>query len=329
MRGTSGRRRLLAAAALSIVATLAVAGCGSPQQAANPVVVDSTPYKVGLVYSQTGAAGQLRQAVRRGLQGRPRRTPPRAPTRSATTRSSVTEADDAGDPAKAVTAAKDLIGKGVQDPGRFDRVRRRRCRSPRSRRRTRCCSSPGRPRPTRLTGINKYTFRSGRQSYQDVLTAKSFIGDAGRQEGTGVRAGHRVRPGQRRGGEGGHRRRRRDRDRGRWCRRRRRSSPPFAKQALDAEARPALRGLGRHHRAARCGRRWTSRACSASTTVVTGLDIKASWPTFGAAGDEDLASWRTTSTARPTTPVEQARSSRPCPAARSTCSTRTASPPRR
>ena len=28
-----------------------------------------------------------------------------------------------------------------------------------------------------LTGINKYTFRSGRQSYQDVKTAASFLPD--------------------------------------------------------------------------------------------------------------------------------------------------------
>lgn len=27
-----------------------------------------------------------------------------------------------------------------------------------------------------MTGINKHTFRSGRQSYQDVLTAQSFVG---------------------------------------------------------------------------------------------------------------------------------------------------------
>ena len=31
-----------------------------------------------------------------------------------------------------------------------------------------------------LTGVNKYTFRSGRQSYQDVLTADSFLGDSRR-----------------------------------------------------------------------------------------------------------------------------------------------------
>jgi branched-chain amino acid transport system substrate-binding protein len=28
-----------------------------------------------------------------------------------------------------------------------------------------------------ITGANRYTFRSGRQSYQDVLTAKSYLGD--------------------------------------------------------------------------------------------------------------------------------------------------------
>ena len=42
--------------------------------------------------------------------------------------------------------------------------------------RTRCSTSRARPRRTRVTGINKYTFRSGRQSYQDVLAASSYLG---------------------------------------------------------------------------------------------------------------------------------------------------------
>jgi len=35
-----------------------------------------------------------------------------------------------------------------------------------------------------LTGINKYTFRSGRQSYQDVLAASSFLGGGGGKQVT-------------------------------------------------------------------------------------------------------------------------------------------------
>src|SRR4051794_23944521 len=113
MRGRSGRRRLLAAAALSIVATLAAAGCGSPEQAANPVVADSTPYKVGLVYSQTGALAsygkQYAEGFKAGLAYVTKGT-----NKVGDHPIELTEVDDAGDPAKATTAAKDLIGKGVK-----------------------------------------------------------------------------------------------------------------------------------------------------------------------------------------------------------------------
>ena len=111
-----------------------------------------------------------------------------------------------------------------------------------------------------ITGINKYTFRSGRQSYQDVLAAKSFLGEA-RQEGRRLRAGLGVRPGQRRGREGGHRRQGPQRVR----------DP----RAADGDRLHAVRAAGRSTRSPtcssspgpapprpRCGRRSSSRASS-------------------------------------------------------------------
>ena len=46
---------------------------------------------------------------------------------------------------------------------------------PRSPSRTRSSSSQALPPPTRVTGINDYTFRSGRQTYQDVKAATAYL----------------------------------------------------------------------------------------------------------------------------------------------------------
>ena len=172
--------------------------------------------------------------------------------------------------------------QGRQGPRRLDRLGRRHCRSRRSPRRTRCCSSRAPAATDGLTGKNRYTFRSGRQSYQDVLTAKSFIGGAAGQEGARLRPGQRVRPGQRGRGQGGHRRRRRDGRPDPGAGRAppssprspsRRSTPSPTCSSWPGPAPPPRHVAG----AGPAGR-------AGSTTVVTGLDIRASWPTFGAAG---------------------------------------------
>ena len=86
----------------------------------------------------------------------------------------VTYVDDAGDPAKAVTAARDLIGQGYKiiagstSSGAAVQVAR-------SRRRT-ACSSSAAPRRATRSRLNRYTFRAGRQSTQDVLAAKGILG---------------------------------------------------------------------------------------------------------------------------------------------------------
>ena len=87
----------------------------------------------------------------------------------------VSEQDDAGDPAKAVASATDLIGR-PQDHRGLDVLW---CR-PAGRAARRGQQDPVRLRPAAvdaLTGANKYTFRSGRQTFQDVATAGSMLGD--------------------------------------------------------------------------------------------------------------------------------------------------------
>ncbi len=111
----------------------------------------------------------------------------------------VTVEDDAGTPATAVSEAKDLIGQGYKIIGGT-------------------CSSAvavqlaplaaqnqvlyisGAAAADVITGLNKYTFRAGRQTYQDVLAAQSFLG---RSKAARLRPGLRVRAGERGRGESG------------------------------------------------------------------------------------------------------------------------------
>ena len=55
IRQTSAPRRLLFAAVGLSMAAAFTSACSSPQEAAQEPAGDSTPIKVGLVYSQTGA----------------------------------------------------------------------------------------------------------------------------------------------------------------------------------------------------------------------------------------------------------------------------------
>lgn len=84
--------------------------------------------------------------------------------------------DDAGDPDKAVTAAKDLIGQGVTllagsaSSGVAAVVAEQAAQN-------KVLFISGPAAADAITGINDYTFRSGRQSAQDVATAGTFLDD--------------------------------------------------------------------------------------------------------------------------------------------------------
>src|SRR5258706_2137476 len=166
-------RRYLSSVALVGAAALAIAGCSSPQQAATPEPGDTTPYQVGIVYSQTGALASYGKLYLEG---------PKAGLSYATNGTNkvgshpveITAEDDAGDPAKAVSAAKDLIGKGVKVlAGSTASGVGLQVAPIAAQNKTLFIS--GAAASDGVTGVNKYTFRSGRQSYQDVLAAKSYM----------------------------------------------------------------------------------------------------------------------------------------------------------
>ncbi|SDX91769.1 branched-chain amino acid transport system substrate-binding protein [Modestobacter sp. DSM 44400] len=168
---------------LALAGVLALGACGSPSSSSSSgggggggdAAGDSTPVQVGLVYSKSGPlatyGAQYLQGFQAGLDyatdgtgevdGRP---------------IEVIERDDAGDPAKAVAEATDLIGQGVQILGGSTSSGVATQVAPLAEQNDVLFVS-GPAATDAITGINGNTFRSGRQTYQDILTAQSFIGD--------------------------------------------------------------------------------------------------------------------------------------------------------
>jgi len=84
--------------------------------------------------------------------------------------------DDAGDPDKAVTAVKELIGSGVDIiAGTASSGVALAVAEQAEQNKVLYISGPA--AADAITGINDYTFRSGRQSAQDVATAGTFLDD--------------------------------------------------------------------------------------------------------------------------------------------------------
>ena len=274
-------RRVFLPPAPSGAVALAATACGSPQDTASGGG-DAAPVKVGLVYSQSGPLAsygkQYIEGFKAGLDFATKGT-----GKVGDRTIEVTEADDAGDPAKAVSAAKDLIGKGTKIiAGSTSSGVALQVAPIAAQNKVLFISGPA--ATDAVTGANKYTFRSGRQSWQDVVTARSFIGDAGGKKvvvfaqdgafgdaneaavkavigGAGANVSSVRAPASAT------------------------EFTPFASQIK--AAKPDLLFVAWAGTTA--GAMWQTldqQGVLASTTVVTGLDIRASWPTFGAAGSK-------------------------------------------
>jgi len=84
--------------------------------------------------------------------------------------------DDAADPAKATAAATDMIGKGYRVlAGSVSSGVALQMAPLAAENKVLFISGPA--ATDGITGVNKYTFRSGRQTYQDIMTAASYLGD--------------------------------------------------------------------------------------------------------------------------------------------------------
>ncbi|SFX12250.1 substrate-binding domain-containing protein [Streptomyces atratus] len=177
--GTARHRRSLSTAAVLTAAGLVLAGCTAAGKAGGSDSGGDSKdrtVKVGLVYSRTGLLADYGKQYRDGfMAGLDHAT--KGTREVAGHHIEVTEQDDAGDPGKAVSAAKNLIGKGYKVlAGTTDSGVALQMAPLAAQNKVLYISGPA--ATDAVTGINDYTFRSGRQSYQDILTAGTMLGDA-------------------------------------------------------------------------------------------------------------------------------------------------------
>jgi branched-chain amino acid transport system substrate-binding protein len=174
-------RSIAVTAAASIVA---LAACGSPSKAAggssggsggSSSGASGTPIKVGLVYSETGPLAAYGKDYYQGFMAGLDFATHGTDTVNGH-KIEVAQQDDAGDPTKAVSAAKDLIGQGYHIlAGSTASGVALQVAPLAAQNKVLFISGPA--ATDGITGLNKYTFRSGRETYQDIATAASFLGD--------------------------------------------------------------------------------------------------------------------------------------------------------
>jgi branched-chain amino acid transport system substrate-binding protein len=176
---STSRSRSVAAPAL-LAAVLLLAGCSKAGEAGGPSsggdAEKTAPVQVGLVYSKTGPLAAYGKQYLEGFNAGLAYATHGTGTAGGHS-IQVTEQDDTGDPAKAVAEAKSLIGKGTHIiAGTTDSGVALQLAPLAAQNKVLYISGPA--ATDALTGVNAYTFRSGRQSYQDILTAGSLLGDS-------------------------------------------------------------------------------------------------------------------------------------------------------
>jgi branched-chain amino acid transport system substrate-binding protein len=275
IRSLNRFRALLGISGIALI-VLMVAGCGGSTNA--PVA--KADVKFGLIYSKTGLLAAYGKEYIEGFN---------IGLKSVTKGTGminghkivVSENDDAGDAAKAVTIAKDLIGQGYHIIGGSASSGVALQVAPIAAQ-NKVLFISGAAATDAITGINKYTFRSGRQSIQDVLTAKAMIGDvtgkkvlvfaqdtafgqgnvtAVKNVFTGATVTSLMVPASAN------------------------DFTPFAKQAKDAKADMIFVAWA-GTTAQSMWQAMSQQGAVDSTTVVTGLAEKATWPIFGTAGSK-------------------------------------------
>jgi branched-chain amino acid transport system substrate-binding protein len=170
MKRRSGPARLIAAPLAA--ALISTGGIVPPVARAADA---KAPVNVGLIFSKTGLLGgygaQYEEGFNVGLDYATHGTGMAAGHKIV-----VTERDDAGDPTKATAAGKDLIGQGfkILAGSTSSGVALQMAQLAQD---NQVLFISGPAAVDALTGDNKYTFRSGRQTYQDVATSAQVVGN--------------------------------------------------------------------------------------------------------------------------------------------------------
>jgi branched-chain amino acid transport system substrate-binding protein len=188
MRERRSRSRLgaLASAAGLTALVLAVAACASASQEAAAGGATGTgsggnaPVKVGMVTEKTGIYSAYEQEYQQGFQiGLDYATNGTDKVNGHPV--DVTWDDDADSATTAVTDFKSLVGAGYKIiGGSIDSGIATELAPLAAQNQVLYISGPA--AADQVTGANKYTFRSGRQTYQDVMAAKSFVANGGKNQ---------------------------------------------------------------------------------------------------------------------------------------------------
>jgi branched-chain amino acid transport system substrate-binding protein len=170
-----GRSRFLAVL-VGVAALATLGGSVEAGQARSDAQAASATHtvKVGIIYSRTGLlsafGAQYVQGLRLGLEYATNGT-----GKVNGHKIQLTLVDDGGDTAKAVSAAKDLIGQGYKIIGGTVSSGVALQMAPLAEQ-NKVLYISGPAASDAVTGANRYTFRSGRQTYQDILAAKEILG---------------------------------------------------------------------------------------------------------------------------------------------------------
>ncbi len=175
------KKFLIAAAmatGLALSACAPTAGSTAPA-ASGGAAKAAEPVNVGIIYSKTGPLAAYGATYYEGLQaGIEHATGGTGEVNGA--KINITYHDDGGDPDKAVTAAKEVIGKGYKIiGGTASSGIALKLAEQAAQNKVLYISGPA--ATDAIQGVNKYTFRSGRQSLQDVATAGTFIDTKGKK----------------------------------------------------------------------------------------------------------------------------------------------------
>jgi branched-chain amino acid transport system substrate-binding protein len=156
-------------AAIVLLAALAAGAQARPEASSTT----AANIKIGIIYSRTGLLGPYGAEYLSGLRwGLNYATGGTNKVNGNTVE--FTLVDDAGDPAKAVTAAKDLIGRGYKIiAGSVSSGVALQLAPLAEQNKVLFISGPA--ATDAVTGINDYTFRSGRQTYQDVKASTAYL----------------------------------------------------------------------------------------------------------------------------------------------------------
>lgn len=175
-------RALAGAAGVAALALVMTACASASQEAAANGTGGSTsgnsPYKIGMVYEKTGIYSAYAQEYQQGFQiGLDYATNGTDKVNGHPV--NVTWDDDADSATTAVTDFKSLAGAGYKVlGGSIDSGIATELAPLAAQNQVLYLSGPA--AADQVTGANKYTFRSGRQTYQDVAAAKSFVASKGK-----------------------------------------------------------------------------------------------------------------------------------------------------